>query len=164
MENEDPKCRWCKGVYLSDDGTCPNPAHPARCPFCGYPIEQMNCSRVNCVSNQPVSKKYSSLPPRTSLTFSDFTDGRMQEARTARVLSIVLRAPRAMDLDANDEEDETKPGLRAPQRTQLLVDPKACMSETDQGPPTTKKGASSGVYLSNCALRAGNINKKQSRK
>lgn len=163
MENDESKCRWCKGVYLSDDGACPNPAHPAICPFCGYTIERMNCSRVQCVSNQPISKKHSSLPPRTSLVFSDFADGRMHEARTARVLSIVLRAP-VVPVSDLDEEDETQPTLRAPQRTQLLIDPKGFAPDSDREPPTVKQGSSSGVYLSHRASSVTDTISKQSKK
>jgi hypothetical protein len=150
MRDEDEeKCPWCS-VFLRDDGSCPNSAHPSKCPFCGAELNDrppLACPKTLCVSNavRPTGV-HSSFPPPITSSVAVSPRTLRQDLHLYEVL-LRARFPEVGSANSASDEDDDPTNPAIP-----VIHPSLhrgiCRGES---PPSTKReGCRSGIYPSTC--------------
>lgn len=137
------KCPWCS-VYLSGDGSCPNPIHPAVCPFCGAVLTRdspQTCPDECCASNavQP-TRMHSSFPPATCGIRELSEQSTIRLARLYEMLLSVRYSSSGLIEDSLEEDDApTNPAIPS-------IYPGSSGNSNGASSSSERKNFSSGVY------------------
>lgn len=144
-DDEGEKCPWCS-IHLREDRSCPNPAHPGLCPFCGTALKNtppLHCPKDFCASNavRP-TLIHSSFPPSVVRVA---TEGSRTLRRDLDLYGYFLHVRFPEFGSDAEEDDQTNPAIPI---THPSLHPSAC--NVDSPPPTRREGSRSGVYPSAC--------------